>query len=59
MKLTLQANGHRAPLPLADAHDLCAFYEATGRTIPRASWAEESIAAVAEAEAEAQIEGFL
>lgn len=53
MRLTLLANGHRDPIPLADAYDLCQFYEATGRTIPRTKWAEESIAAATEAQNEA------
>jgi hypothetical protein len=46
-----------SPLPdlmlLEDAIDLCDFLEATGRTIPRSSWAIESIAAVQRANLEA------
>ena len=38
------ANGITS-IPLADAYDLAAFLEATGRTIPRHEWAAESIAA--------------
>jgi hypothetical protein len=34
---------------LEDAIDLCDFLEATKRTIPRARWAVESMAAVARA----------
>lgn len=46
MKLTLLANGCDDVL-LEDAHDLIDFLEATGRTIPRHKWAEESIRAIA------------
>lgn len=44
MKLTLLANGIRGAVAWDDALDLCDFLEATGRTIPRNQWAEESIA---------------
>jgi hypothetical protein len=44
--LTLLANGITS-VSLADAYDLAAFLEATGRTIPRQEWAVESIAAAA------------
>jgi hypothetical protein len=35
---------------LEDANDLVDFFELTGQTIPRTRWAEESIAAVMDAE---------
>jgi hypothetical protein len=38
---------------LEDANDLCLFFEATARTVLRQQWAEESIAAVQEAQIEA------
>lgn len=41
------------PILLEDAIDLCDFFEATRRTIPRAKWAVESIAAVQKANLEA------
>lgn len=44
MRLTLLANGVHGPVAWDDALDLCDFLEATGRTIPRTQWAEESIA---------------
>ncbi len=39
---------------LEDANDLADFLEATGRTVPRARWAEEAIAAASAS----AIEGF-
>ena len=46
-RLTLLAQG---PMPeyvlLEDVYDLTDFLEATGRTIPRTKWADESIAAL-------------
>jgi hypothetical protein len=42
-----------SPILLEDAIDLCDFLEATRRTIPRSSWAVESIAAAQRANFEA------
>ena len=42
-------------LLLEDAIDLCDFFEATRRTIPRSDWAIESIAAAQRANFEAMI----
>jgi hypothetical protein len=41
-----------SPILLEDAIDLCDFFEATKRTIPRSRWAVESIAAVQRANLE-------
>jgi hypothetical protein len=42
-----------SPILLEDAIDLCDFFEATRRTIPRSKWADESIAAIQKANHEA------
>lgn len=48
--MTLLAQGTIPDLMLyEDAKELCCFLEATGRTVLRTDWAEESIAAVADA----------
>jgi hypothetical protein len=55
-RLTLMANSTlQGPILLEDAIDLCDFLEATKRTIPRSSWAVESIAAAQRANFEAMI----
>jgi hypothetical protein len=41
-----------SPILLEDAIDLCDFFEATKRTVPRSKWAVESIAAVEKANLE-------
>jgi hypothetical protein len=42
-----------SPILLEDAIDLCDFFEAMKRTIPRSRWAVESIAAAQRANLEA------
>lgn len=59
MRLTLLANGHREPIDLADAYDLCQMYEALNRAIPREVWVDSIREEVATLRNGAALDGLI